>query len=374
MMEDFKASYGSKLKTYFLIFGAGFAFVFLVVSARDQLTTNNLKLSEAEDLDAEDEVDVIDSLFNDEDALVDFHGGSSYTRLTMSIPKTGTSAIEWIAQSIFSNFKTEWERQNKNKAGAPVVKNSFKYHQMDFNGKYVVFDVHGKHDTSKIEPSHSIHTHKVAVKVAHEHIPAWSDEAFFRVPHVKDYLNRSRFVPDSDKKYVVMFRDPIATVVSYMYYEYGSKLSKENLSQRIQLGNSCAKTAANMALLYRVVTEVLPPVGYQIYPMFFDEMRTKPARFVSELAQLLGLTVNSKVIEAVVQETSPEHMKSVQQNHDGIGQYSGLSRAGKNSRKVRNAALKGYMDELEPEVLRKCLDDAAFHLPPVLRERWGFEA
>uniref|UniRef100_A0A7S3PN90 Sulfotransferase domain-containing protein n=1 Tax=Aplanochytrium stocchinoi TaxID=215587 RepID=A0A7S3PN90_9STRA len=369
-MELYKSDCSTKM--LLLVVGLSGFFVFLLFVGPHDLTTQ--QLSVADEFPEDDEIDIIDSLFNDVDAQVDIQGGSAYTRLTMSIPKTGTSAIEWIAQSIFANFKVEWDKQNPGKESeSPVVVNVFKNHSIRFKNKHQVFDVHGKHDSSKVEPNMPLKTHKIALKCAYEKIPAWSDKALKSIPKIDRYLNATRSVFGEDKKYVVMFRDPISTVVSYMYYEYGSKMPREILSSRIRLGNSCAKTSANMALLYRVVTEVLPEAGYQIYPMFFDEMRTKPARFISELSNILGLTINENIIERVLSETSPEHMKQVQQSKQGIGQYSGLSKGGKNSRKVRTAALKGYMTELEPDVLKQCLEDAAFHLPPALRERWGFQ-
>lgn len=41
-----------------------------------------------------------------------------------------------------------------------------------------------------------------------------------------------------------------------------------------------------------------------------------------------------------------------------------------NYRKVRSGEVRGYLDKLTPEVLKKCVDFARFHLPPELKYRY----
>lgn len=79
---------------------------------------------------------------------------------------------------------------------------------------------------------------------------------------------------------------------------------------------------ATLALRYRIITEIMPKLGIEIHPLFFDEMRTDPETFVSNLATALGLSLSPDIVRKVVSETSPEHMKKIQDS-GAVGHYKG---------------------------------------------------
>uniref|UniRef100_A0A7S3PHQ3 Sulfotransferase domain-containing protein n=1 Tax=Aplanochytrium stocchinoi TaxID=215587 RepID=A0A7S3PHQ3_9STRA len=299
-------------------------------------------------------------------------------QLTMSIQKTGTTAVEWIAQAIFKNFAAEVEdgivKFNKYET-APNVINKDKFHQINWKGKHVIFDVHGKHDNSKVTPNIPVRVKIAASQCVQNNIPAFTNACAKYIGGLRHFTNSSKTMKhEKQNKYFTTFRNPIATIISWIHYESpGLGTNKEKLSETLLTTDKCARAAANMALVHRMVTEILPGLGYQIYPLYFDEMRLYPHEFVRKFAAQLELTIDENIVRKVVEQTSPEHMKAIQEDLKHAGEhYSGLSQNGKNSRKVRSADVRGYLKELTPEALKKCMKDAAFHLPPALKERYGF--
>ena len=301
---------------------------------------------------------------------------SANVRLTLCVPKTGTSALEWITQALFDHFSGVT-------GGEAVAVKKYKKHALKWKKNVLRLDVNGKHyaDVNRDAPELGVASAKsFCLKF---HIPAYSDKAFDRISHVKAYPNVSKAVknwkgPSSPKQlFFTTFRDPIATTVSWVYYRKG-KIGMTSLSNHIIGNDLCADTAADMALRYRLVTEFLPSRGYDMQPLFFEDMRQHPKEFIRDYADMLGLRVNEEIIEKTMEETSVEHMKKVQRsfkqdpgNHSKE-EYSGLSGTGLNARKVRKAEVKGYVKELNEKALRYCRRAAAFHLPKVLREKWGF--
>mmetsp|Transcript_1006 Transcript_1006/g.1073 ORF Transcript_1006/g.1073 Transcript_1006/m.1073 type:complete len:394 (+) Transcript_1006:206-1387(+) len=318
--------------------------------------------------------DALESLEDLKDVVLDMKQTIN-ARLAMSIQKTGTTAAEWIVQAIFKNFAEEVAEGKKKfnmYPSVPDVVNKDKYHEIRWKGKHVAFDVHGKHDNSKVSPNIPVRVKVAASQCVKHNIPAYTNECAKYIGGLRHFTNHSNFRHNKRDKYFTTFRNPISTIISWLYYESPNH-NKETLSQALLETDRCAKAAASMSLLHRMITEILPGLGYQFYPLYFDEMRLYPHDFVRKLAAQLDLDVNDNVVRRVVEQTSPEYMKSVQDDlKHSSERYSGLSRKGKNSRKVRKADVKGYLNELTPEALAKCVADAKFHLSPVLKERYGF--
>lgn len=299
--------------------------------------------------------------------------GSANVRLTLCVPKTGTSALEWITQSLFDHFSGV-------AGGEAVVVKKYKKHALKWRQNVLRLDVNGKHyaDVNRDAPELGVASAKAFCLKTHT--PAYSDKAFRRISHLQAYPNAS--AQKSGEKagrqlFFTTFRDPIATTVSWVYYKRG-KIGMSSLSNHIMGNDLCADTAADMALRYRLVTEFLPSRGYEINPLFFEDMRQRPKDFIKKYAESIGLRVNEEIVTKTMEETSVEHMKQIQRsfkrdpgNHSKE-EYSGLSGTGLNARKVRKAEVKGYVNELNEKALRYCRRAAAFHLPKALRERWGF--
>lgn len=135
--------------------------------------------------------------------------------------------------------------------------------------------------------------------------------------------------------------------------------------------------------MWQMTTVVLPMRGYEFHPFFFKDLREQPEAFVKEMIQHLGLTVPEAIIQKVVGETSPQHMREVQEDLKHLvkedekfisysTRYDGLSDRGRNSRKVGTASVKGYEQEISPQALAHCQRMVAFHLPEDLQRKLGF--
>ena len=135
-----------------------------------------------------------------------------------------------------------------------------------------------------------------------------------------------------------------------------------------------------------MVTKVLPELGFDVVPLFYSDLIQDPHRFVRDLSLNLGLKVPDTLIENVVTETSPQQMKQIQSSYREFKgsskefeefrqqhKYSGLTRTGQNSRKVRKASVRGYEDEISSEALNFCKKQTRFHLPDVLLEKFDLK-
>ena len=293
---------------------------------------------------------------------------SAECKLVLCVPKTGTSAVEWIAQSLFEHIHAALGEDT-------VAVKKYKKHALKWDSKTLRLDVFGKHHGILRTDAPEIDVTAAAVECVKQKIPGHSDECLQRIKGLKGYPRAPEEVPKM--VFFTTFRDPIATAVSWVYYRRG-RIGMNPLSNYVMHNQLCEIDSAELALRYRLVTEVLPDLGYSIHPLFFENMRLKPDEFITEFAGYMGLTINEEILALTQGETSLEHMKKVQRmarktpGNFSKETYSGLSGRGPNARKVRKGAVQAYIEELNEKALRFCRRQAFFHLPQKLKDFWGF--
>lgn len=132
---------------------------------------------------------------------VDFVGESAQVVLTMSLPKSGTTALEWIIQSIFDNFKLEIEKRSGSKQNEQVeVYQKGRRHVLKYKGKWVLFFqgfssktlaekmILARFANKHREDPSPLKTRRAVSTIISEKIPASSDAALSKLPGGKNYL------------------------------------------------------------------------------------------------------------------------------------------------------------------------------------------
>lgn len=309
---------------------------------------------------------------------------SSTVYLTMSIPKSGTTALSWIAHSLFENTKEEIEtvlNDHTSKIYSPDRQDTFIWKDMKIS--FVTVKKH----RGRLHECFEGNIQRALDFPYEHHLNLFLEKNISATSNrlIKS-LNNSNTLKMSDNddscrtkvRHLAILRNPIATAVSYQKY-INPKSTKEQISE-VLIKKACNKRSALLSTTWTLIKYVLPYYGFTVETLFYSDLRLNPEEFVEKFASSLGLKVTDKVIERVVSDTSPEKMKQVQESLTLSKnsterkvirkRFQGLSSKGENSRKVRTASLTGYEREITEEALKFCQERVRFHLPRELLEKF----
>lgn len=190
--------------------------------------------------------------------------------LTLSVPKTGTTVVGWIIQSLFRNIKKyvteEAVSSGMKEVDGPLVETKFmkKIDTLLFKGKEANFMtrrkhhgyVYAQHRGSLMEYEFYFPVQLVLNRVLEKNLSAKSTQVFQWMnssKHLKPYTakNAGDVEPRELSDKVVhfsTFRDPIAVAISYSKY-YSPERTPEELNQRL-IDITCAKWAGKRPLCF----------------------------------------------------------------------------------------------------------------------------
>jgi len=288
--------------------------------------------------------------------------------------KTGTTALEWKIQSLFSEicspavkFACQYVGPTMKRRVA-TLKLPSGVHSYDCNRKHdavVQGRVYGDLQESQ-DPSRA----QVCVDRG---VPGFSDDCVALVLKGRGFSQMRVVVEDSQARFAVTTRDPIATCVSWHNYVSEKQLSRSRLNSLVK--RDCALWGARVGLRLRIGLVWSKLHLGRIPELFvFEEMLKDSLGGLEQIAKWFGLHVPSDLLSVAYNRSKPETVLNIQQQlRKGVLNFTdfmGLSATGNNSRKVGTVKAEAYRKLLASSVLTFCEKACSFHLG--LRDGYSF--
>eukprot|EP00924_Labyrinthula_sp_SR-Ha-C_P007745 maker-scaffold_28-snap-gene-2.42-mRNA-1 protein AED:0.09 eAED:0.94 QI:0/0/0.5/1/0/0/2/20/393 len=304
--------------------------------------------------------------------------------LTFSIRKSGTTVLSWIIEYAFKHlvdlnenytFENVDDFQTLETKNKSLFFSTFKKHEgrvysgydnqkLNMQGSDFVLSVKELVEES-LKKNYSLRkdseTRKDSINLMKSSIPKLKG------------VEKTKQTEIFNKKHFTIFRDPIAVLVSYEHYVF------PNISP-IELNNfvysKCKHKIIETSITYELVNKILPEIGYEFELLYFRDLRKDPHMFIKKFLKNIGLELGIEenfIVNKVVEDTSMGNMKKVQEEIvEGTmtSNLKGLSKKGTNSRKVRNAEIKGYIKELKPDTVDMCYKQMRKYLQQELLEKF----
>eukprot|EP00924_Labyrinthula_sp_SR-Ha-C_P007747 snap_masked-scaffold_28-processed-gene-2.9-mRNA-1 protein AED:1.00 eAED:1.00 QI:0/-1/0/0/-1/1/1/0/381 len=308
--------------------------------------------------------------------------------LTFSIPKSGTTVLSWIVTSAFKHISelsptysvVNEERHNRLTINKTTI--FFSFHHKHHGKVYSGYNNQAKNmnlydfelpinliSQNLLEKNFSLSTNSLSRLTAIEYIKRYISTDKIKKVERMPFLGNKKF----QKKHFTIFRDPLSVVVSYEKY---MKPSLEGKKLNDIVKKQCKFKIIETALTYELVYNILPELGYEFELLYFRDLRQDSYIFVKKFFKSMNLELGreeERIIDEVVKDTSLERMKKVQEEvvqGEVETKLGGLAKGGKNSRKVRNAEIKGYLNELDTTVVEECYEHMKKYLQKDLLDKF----